>query len=235
MKTLIALFIGFSLAYFAMSNKPLLKDLAQSLNEPNTRKSTDHNNRYGNYDPGTDNNFSIEERNYFNEIAKKTEYGGNTEISRWIKDMKIYVAGEKPDYLMTELYNIVQELNDLIDPIEIEIVNNKKESNYTIFFGSQHDYNSIEPTSSKYTQNNWGLFVINGGETINRGSMYVDIYRCYDVEGQKHLLREELTQSLGLTNDSYMYPESIFYQQWSTTTSFAPIDKKMIQMLYNYW
>ena len=139
MKTLIALFIGFSLAYFVMSNKPLLKDLAQSLNEPNTRKSNDHTNRYGNYDPSKDKNFSIEERNYFNEIAKKTEYGGNTEISRWIEDMKIYVAGEKPDYLMTELYNIVQELNDLIDPIEIEIVNDKKESNYTIFFGSQHD------------------------------------------------------------------------------------------------
>ena len=62
--------------------------------------------------------------------------------------------------------------------------------------------------------------------------MYVDIYRANDQE-QKHLLREELTQSLGLFNDSYKYPESIFYQDWTTTTEYAQIDRELIDMLYN--
>jgi hypothetical protein len=65
--------------------------------------------------------------------------------------------------------------------------------------------------------------------------MYVDIYRCESIEGQKHLLREELTQSLGLTNDAFDYRESIFYQKWTETTEYAPIDRKLIEMLYNYW
>jgi hypothetical protein len=63
--------------------------------------------------------------------------------------------------------------------------------------------------------------------------MYVDIYRCTKLDGQKHLLREELTQALGLFNDSYKYDNSIFQQSWTTTTDYAPIDVKLIEMLYN--
>jgi hypothetical protein len=63
--------------------------------------------------------------------------------------------------------------------------------------------------------------------------MYIDTYRNGDETSHKHLLREELTQSLGLFNDSWEYPESIFYQGWTTTTEFAPIDRELIDMLYN--
>ncbi|MFM7666984.1 MAG: DUF2927 domain-containing protein, partial [Bacteroidota bacterium] len=38
-----------------------------------------------------------------------------------------------------------------------------------------------------------------------------------------------------LTNDTYDYPESIFYQKWSETTEYAPIDRVLIDMLYNHW
>jgi hypothetical protein len=63
--------------------------------------------------------------------------------------------------------------------------------------------------------------------------MYVDIERTKSRDAQRHLLREELTQSLGLINDTYDYPESIFYQGWTETTEYAPIDRELIQMLYN--
>ena len=64
--------------------------------------------------------------------------------------------------------------------------------------------------------------------------MYVDLERTGDnFEAQKHLLREELTQSLGLFNDSWKYPESIFYQGWSTVTEYSDMDKRLIDMLYN--
>jgi hypothetical protein len=100
---------------------------------------------------------------------------------------------------------------------------------------SKETYNQFDPYSKKFTDNNWGLFIISGNDDIISGSMYVDVVRCNSEEGQKHLLREELTQSLGLKNDSYDYPKSIFYQGWTTTTEYAPIDRELIQMLYNYW
>jgi hypothetical protein len=38
---------------------------------------------------------------------------------------------------------------------------------------------------------------------------------------------KELTQSLGLLNDSWKYPKSIFYQGWTTTTSFSKMGKEV--------
>jgi hypothetical protein len=64
--------------------------------------------------------------------------------------------------------------------------------------------------------------------------MYVDVERTsFNYDAQKHLLREELTQSLGLLNDSWKYPESIFYQGWTTTTEFTEMDKRLIDLIYN--
>ncbi len=49
----------------------------------------------------------------------------------------------------------------------------------------------------------------------------------------KHVLREELTQSLGLMNDSFKYKNSIFYQGNSEVTSYSDIDKQIIKILYS--
>jgi hypothetical protein len=62
--------------------------------------------------------------------------------------------------------------------------------------------------------------------------MYVDIERANATE-QKHLLREELTQALGLAKDSPLYMESIFQSRWTTTNEYAPIDRDLIRLLYH--
>jgi hypothetical protein len=143
--------------------------------------------------------------------------------------MKIYVEGQKIDYLMVELNDIVSELNNIINTIEIEIVKNPKDANMFIYLGSSDGFANYCPNLDRsLLTNNWGLFFVS---SVN-GHMYVDINRANEVE-QKHLLREELTQSLGLFNDSYKYPESIYYQGWTTTTEYAPIDVELIEMLYN--
>jgi|JI10StandDraft_1071094.scaffolds.fasta_scaffold260805_2 hypothetical protein len=51
---------------------------------------------------------------------------------------------------------------------------------------------------------------------------------------RKHVILEELTQSLGLMRDSYLYPNSIFYQEYSSDTILSPIDKNLIRLLYNH-
>ena len=127
------------------------------------------------------------------------------------------------------------ELNEIINPTEIEIVGDKSEFNYIIYLTSGKEYGKIQPTSMNRIDENWGLFLINSGREIKRGNMYVDLDRCTSITGQKHILREELTQSLGLKNDTYDYPKSIFYQNWTETTDYAPIDRRLIDMLYNYW
>jgi hypothetical protein len=49
---------------------------------------------------------------------------------------------------------------------------------------------------------------------------------------RKHVILEEITQSLGLANDSMRYPDSIFYEGESYITSLSKMDKEVIKMLY---
>jgi hypothetical protein len=178
--------------------------------------------------------YSDESVKYFNSVATKSEFSsGKFQPHRWRKDMKIYVKGDKPDYLMNELNKIVGELNDIINTINIKVVNSESESNFVIFFGGQSGYNEICSSSIGLTEDNYGLFVVDGGVSIGGGSMYVDTERSSTKSAKKHLLREELTQSLGLFNDTYDYPNSIFYQGWTETNQYAPIDIELISILYN--
>ena len=199
---------------------------------PKSVDNTTKTNNTESDEPKVKKEHSVEAKEYFNEIALKSEFKGNMKnVLKWTSDMKIYVDGNKKGYLIDELKRIVSELNDIIDPIEIKIVNSKSESNYIVYFGNyQNLKNNYKIYYPELLENNYGYFEIMPN---NSGLMYVDITRTSNVDAQKHLLREELTQSLGLVNDSYRYPESIFYQGWTTTTEYTEIDKELIDMLYN--
>jgi hypothetical protein len=135
---------------------------------------------------------------------------------------------------MTELSRIVKELNDLIIPINIQVVDNKDNANVLVLFGSKQDFINLDKTIEPYVKLNEGLFKINHeGKKITNGEMYVNTEGTLTAKEKKHLLREELTQLLGLCNDSYKYKNSIFYQGWTDTTEYAEIDKELIKLLYN--
>ena len=173
---------------------------------------------------------------YFNEVAFDTEFGDSTQkIAKWVTDVKIFVSGEYPPYLDAELTRIINEINDLSESIQLSRTPFKDKANYQIYFGTGAEYAQIEPSAKAYVDDNFGLLWVywNANNEIYQGSMYVDIERTGDQDAQKHLLREELTQSLGLLNDSYTYSDSIFYQDWTQTTEYSEIDKQVIKVLYS--
>jgi hypothetical protein len=174
---------------------------------------------------------------YFEEIALGFEFGNASEITRrWEGNMKIFIGGQPTPELLTETNRIVDEINGLCTTgFEIELVSDSLQSNFYIYFGSGDSYARIFPSLSDLIFSNLGLFSVfwDGSNVLSRGYMYVDVYRANFTE-QKHLLREELTQSLGLAKDSYLYPESIFQQSFTTkTTEYAPIDRDLIRLLYH--
>lgn len=173
---------------------------------------------------------------YFKEIALGFEFGGATEITRrWESDMKIFVGGSPTAAHLSELDDIIDEINGLTNGFTASIVSDTTQSNYYIYFGSGDDFGKIFPSASSLAESNWGLFFLfwNGSQQLIRGHMYVDIFRANSQE-QLHLLREELTQSLGLAKDSDRYSDSIFQQAFSTkTTSYSQIDKDLIRLLYH--
>jgi len=173
---------------------------------------------------------------YFKEVALGFEFGDASKITRkWDSKMKIFVGGSSNYELLNELETIKNEINDLVtDGFSVEIVNDSIQSNFYIYFGSGNNYANIFPDQSNLVGSNWGLFHVfwNSENQLYSGYMYIDIYRANAAE-QKHLLREELTQSLGLAKDSPRYNESIFQSSWTTTTVYAEIDKDLIRLLYH--
>lgn len=174
---------------------------------------------------------------YFKEIALGFEFGNSSQITRrWEGNMKIFIGGQTSPELLAETNKIINEINDLsTTEFQIESTSDTLQSNFYIYFGSGDSFAVIFPLLSNVVVSNWGLFDIfwDGSNKLFRGYMYVDIFRANLTE-QKHLLREELTQSLGLAKDSYLYSESIFQQSFSTkTTEYAPIDRDLVRLLYH--
>jgi hypothetical protein len=174
---------------------------------------------------------------YFKEVALGFEFGNASKITRKCKknDMKIFVGGTPTAALKSELSKIVSEINTLAkDGFEVKVVTDSAASNFYVYFGSGDEYATIFPSQKSNVESNWGLFSVfwNNNNNITGGYMYVDIFRP-DATAQRHLLREELTQSLGLARDSPRYPDSIFQQSWTTTTSYAKVDKELIRLLYH--
>ncbi|MCB9081657.1 MAG: DUF2927 domain-containing protein [Lewinellaceae bacterium] len=171
-------------------------------------------------------------KTYFLDIAFGNEFGSRyTTIRKWREDVRLYVVDTSYAALYQELKLVIGELNRFNKSFQIRRVNSPSEANYTVYFGPGSTYaQQYEPSASNAVANNWGLFWIywNGQQEIFRGSMYVDVVRTQDPACQRHLLREELTQSLGLMNDSSRYDESIFQQKWTCTTSYAPIDSTVL-------
>nr|WKN34881.1 DUF2927 domain-containing protein [Tunicatimonas sp. TK19036] len=174
-----------------------------------------------------------DEHEYFLKISLESELEDNPErVKKWRDDMRIYVVDTTYTELMDELDGVMAEINALSGGITLQRVSTQDESNYLIYFGDRRTYTrKYEPSASPLVEDNYGVFWIYWDDEyqIYQGSMYVDMERTQETNCQKHLLREELTQSLGLMQDSDDYPTSIFYQQWTCLPRYADIDKQLIR------
>jgi len=170
---------------------------------------------------------------YFLDVALNAEFGAEiNKLKKWDSDILIFVDHNGETELLDELDDILEEINSLSQSIKLRIVDDRQSANYIILLGTADEYAALEPNAASFVESNWGLtWIYWDGGTIYRGSMYVDIERNTELDCQKHLLREELTQGLGLLNDTNDFPESIFYQRWTCTTEYSPEDRMLIMYL----
>jgi hypothetical protein len=175
--------------------------------------------------------FSPETIAYFDEIAMGIEDGRKFDhVTRYTEDVVIYMEGHQPQYIVDELNDIVSELNGIINSVEISVTEYKSDANMIVSIGS------LEKVRREYPCFNAELFDhCNGGFTSlgNESNVFLNTNNIRTVEHAKHVLREEVTQAMGLPNDSYKYPESIFYEGSSEVTEYAQIDRELIDILYN--
>ncbi len=176
-------------------------------------------------------NYTQEEKDYFTEIALGAEFGDEIPvIKKWTKDIRIKIDGEPTDEDLLIINEIIDDLNELLYGIKIKIV--EKKENLTITFSPESDFASID---ENYIPTNYGFFWAlwhDDNYVIYDASILVSSADITQNE-RSHLIREELTQSLGLMNDSNRYSDSIFYQEWTDVTEFSEIDRAVIKLLYH--
>ncbi len=179
-------------------------------------------------------NFRLSEaQQYYLEIALGTEFGNSTDrIKKWGADLRIFVSHEGEDELIEEFGKIIEDINSMSQSIKLFQVDRLALANAVVFLSDAATYAAYEPSAASIVESNWGAFWLmwNSGCMIDRGSMYVDITRVQELDCRKHLLREELTQMLGLMNDADSYDDSIFYQPWTCGPAYSDIDRELIEI-----
>jgi len=172
---------------------------------------------------------------YFKNVALGTENGANFPVTiKWASDMNIFVGGNPSAEMLSELNLIKEEINlYATDGFSMNIVNDSLQSNYFLFFGNAQDFTKLFPEQIENINNNggYGLFQVKWNQKFEITSGYMFVNNNIG-ETQKHILREELTQSLGLPNDIF-HRDSIFYFELSTVTSYNKYDKEIIRLLYH--
>ena len=189
--------------------------------------------------------YSQPQIDYFLNIAMGSEYGGATpHIRKWATDLHIEIHGTPTTQDIASLETVVDELNGLIDPIDLKILNEgprhdglnvesglaPETANVNIHFVPHTDFAHYVP---HYEPGNLGYaWIWWQNDTIYDATILVSSTGINQTE-RSHLIREELTQSLGLLRDSYDYEDSIFFQLWTTTTQYSALDEALIRMLYS--
>lgn len=167
---------------------------------------------------------------YFAEIAFGSEFGDTDEtIHKWTRNPTIAVHGSPNTSDIDELHLVVSELNALTETIDIGFVEHGAAS-INVHFLPEHQFATL---IADYVPGNIGYFAFrwDASRNITLGQVLIST----TISGQRlrnHVIREEITQVLGLGKDSFAHRDSIFYQDHSMVTRYTDLDRTIIQFLY---
>lgn len=171
-----------------------------------------------------------EQLDYFLEVAMGSEFNSNQVVLRkWGSEVRIKYFGTPTEQDLETLQSVVSELDELTgDNLRVQLVD--RNPNVEIYFVPESQFRRYEPN---YVPRNLGFFWTwwNNTQTLNRARVLITTSGVTQSE-RSHLIREELTQSMGLMRDSSRYRDSIFYQGWTDTTEYSTLDRAVISLLY---
>ncbi|MBO4653247.1 MAG: DUF2927 domain-containing protein [Lachnospiraceae bacterium] len=173
---------------------------------------------------------------YFKEIALMDEGQNYVDtVRKWTKPIFFYVDGE-PDELVEEaLQNLIEKMNTVKGFPGITRVYDKEKANLIGCFYNDEDF--LEYAHSgihRANKNTFGMTHVETNEsdyTIQSAIFYVR-NSLSDVR-RVHVTTEEMIQSLGLENDSYIYPDSLFFQDYSEAQELNALDWTVFRILYH--
>jgi hypothetical protein len=177
------------------------------------------------------------------EVILGPEYGGSGEIcSRWVRTptLSVFGADQEQEKVVREA---VQHLNQTLGATPIRqimlLYPENDRADILVYFAPLKKFPSIASRHRfAYTKGNLGYFWTwwNARNEIYRGVVLISS-DVIDTRRLRHYVLEEITQVLGLSNDSPRFYESIFYSYHSdggTAQWLCNEDKQLIHFFYNY-
>lgn len=175
---------------------------------------------------------SIDTWTYFKEIVFAGEFQDlEPMVRKWNQPVRVRLFGDYHDADLNTLFQVLGELKRLTDGrLRWEVVD--EDHNLAVHFIPENTFSRYAPVHESDVQ---GYFMISYGDRgeIRTASVLVSTNPKLTRAERDHLIREEITQALGLINDSPRYPDSIFQVAWTDTRSYAPIDEALIRLLYH--
>lgn len=182
------------------------------------------------YQPVPDNQFTLEELKYFDEIAFTAEHQVlEPAIRKWVDDLVIRIEGAPTQQDLEAVDAVIAQLNDLQD--EVRLRKNVFSANVVIRFAPEDTFHTY---NQRYVPTNYGFFWARWIDNqIYAANILID-NSVTSQEARNALILEELTQAMGLMNASSTHPDSVFNDDRGLLRqTLAPIDRQLVRMLYH--
>lgn len=170
---------------------------------------------------------------YFCEIALTSEFthGATVDyVRKWTVPIVVSING----YPTSEDLQLVDRLFEALNTVEgfpgISITDGVRKANLEIYFLPYKEYQErAVPAVGDENSNGFSTFWYRDF-IINRGE--IGIMNDMTRTNKNHVILEEIVQVLGLQNDSYMYPDSLFYQAYNEPQWASDLDWLLLRYLY---
>ena len=176
--------------------------------------------------------FSVEAiAEYFDEIALHAEYGSSdNRVHKWNDEIVMCVKGTPTAQDRLVLQSILWKMNSVYGFPGIRETVSEFEANLVITFANDAEYTRITPSTINDSTDGfatcwWQNSVIYKAE--------IGIRTSISQNERNSVIWEEMVQSTGLQNDSYLYPESLFYQGYNEVQEPTDLDWILFEILYH--
>ncbi len=189
--------------------------------------------------------YSREAWEYFKEVAfHRHSPGVLMPLRRWNAEAPpvVMIRGRPTPEDVLTLKRVVEELRELTG-LDIRFTTDPRESTLDVYLSVTHAglHRAFPNTQNRIVNNAVGLFDVDASKdgiivraTAGVAGSRPDGTPYGDRTLLDHVIREELTQAMGLLNDSPRYPGSIFQQDpYDRPTEYLEIDREVIRLLYD--
>lgn len=178
--------------------------------------------------------YSVQEvLDYYVEVGMSSEFSNGNRIDyvrKWDRTVLVFVDGSPTAEDLNLMYRLFDALNEVDGFPGIRTCSDKDEATLIIrFLGTDKFYPYVMAAIGDPNSDGYSLIWFSDG-IITRGE--IGILTTLTQVNRNHVILEEIVQALGLQNDSYRYPDSLFYQGYNEPQWPTDMDWLVFRFLY---